>query len=107
MFHNWHGTDDSETTQITKDSRRVEVSCYQCGVTAPEWQYGKPYYVSVGHGPLPLWCEGADDNPSHHFEATGKKEGSPIECRWCGLVIDGKTLPDSVNWVCVNPEDLP
>lgn len=100
-FHHWMST-DGDTVDIDSDTVRTEVSCLLCGTTAPEWGYGAPYFTSVGHSPLPIWCPGVVVN-SHHFEATGI-EGDDIVCYRCNFEITGDTHPDFVDWECVSPE---
>ena len=103
MFHNFTST-DSETVMIDADTQLIEVRCYQCGVIAPEWQTGAPYFISVSHGVLGVWCDGArHEGDAHHFTATGG-EDDPIRCEWCGLEVGGGTAPDTVDWDCHGQE---
>jgi hypothetical protein len=104
-FHRWTGT-DGETLTIDADTRLTEVSCYGCGVTTAEWQYGEPYFVSVGHGTLPLNCPGPRVEHPHHFAATGTAEDSTLECHSCAAAISDQTLPDTVDWECLDPATL-
>ena len=97
-FHHWMST-DSETVEVDAETIRTDVSCLLCGVTAPEWGYGHPYFISVAHGAMPLWCPGNSVENPHEFLATGG-EDDPIECYHCSTVIGGETLPDSVEWEC-------
>ena len=99
MFHHWMNEDSTATPLKGQDAVMSEVHCIQCGVTAPEWGYGAPYFVSVSHGSLPIWCVGQVDNP-HRFIATGPQEDDDLECTACWYRITAETLPDTVEWEC-------
>jgi hypothetical protein len=96
MFHHWMDT-DAETVALTDDTRLSEVRCIACGVVAPEWQHGAPYFVSVDHGPLPVGCPGpVVEHPHHLTVGVGA-----VECVVCAFRLTDDTLPADVDWECV------
>lgn len=97
MFHHWMTTDAEITAIHGEDSRLAEVSCLGCGVVAPEWQHGAPYFVSVDHGPLPLGCKGPIIERPHHMIVGF--EG--IECAHCMERITDDDAPDTFDWECI------
>lgn len=102
-FHKWESTD---TTAVAAgdDIKMSEVHCQQCGTTTPEWGFGAPYYVTVSHGCLPLTCPGNVENP-HHYWATGTTDDATLECHHCQATITSATLPDAVDWECLDPAE--
>lgn len=86
-FHRWMSAGEGED------------SCIGCGVTVPDLSVD----IVANHGPLPIFCPGYDLDTSDHVERAHHFTGTEraLECARCSLRVTEGTMPNEMQWECV------